>query len=431
MPEIPGFDLEQDSNHGRQGGPQMERVVITGTGTVNPLGLDPETTWKQAMAGVSAVAEIQQFDASRLPVKLACEVKGFDPADYMDVRSARRMDRFQQFAVAAAHEAVTQSGLDVRAHADRVGVVISSTIGGMITIQDAAFQLMSEGPRKLSPFTIPMLMPNGAAGLVGIEFGAHGPSFSLASACASGADGVGSAWRLIRSGEVDAMIAGATDATICELGMGAFVRLGAMTSGASLEIPKPFDKNRDGLVMGEGAAVMMLESLSFARKRGAKILAELAGYGATSDAYHITAPSQDGSGSARAIEQALAAAGVKVDEVDYINAHGTGTVLNDRSETKAIKRVFGERAYKIPVSSTKSMTGHMMGTTGALEVIFCMLAIRDGKIPPTIHYSTPDPECDLDYVPNTGRTLPVKVAVSNAFGFGGHNAVLVIRAFNE
>jgi 3-oxoacyl-[acyl-carrier-protein] synthase II len=291
--------------------------------------------------------------------------------------------------------------------------------------------LLTDSPRKLSPFTIPMLMPNGAAGLVGIEFGARGPSFSVASACASGADGVGSAWRLIRSGEVDAMIAGATDATICELGMGAFLRLGAMTGGESLAVPRPFDKNRDGLVMGEGAAVMVLESLTLARKRGAKILAELAGYGSTSDAYHITAPSQDGSGSARAIQQALSTAGVQLDEVDYINAHGTGTVLNDLSETKAIKRVFGKRAYQIPVSSTKSMTGHMMGTTGALEVIFCMMAIRDGKIPPTIHYSTPDPECDLDYVPNTARTQPVKVAVSNAFGFGGHNAVLVIRAFHD
>ncbi|MGB7539326.1 MAG: beta-ketoacyl-ACP synthase II [Anaerolineales bacterium] len=409
----------------------MERVVITGIGTVNPLGLDPETTWKQAMAGVSSAAIIQQFDPAGLPVQIACEVKEFDPAKYMDFRAARRMDRFQQFAMAAARQAVGQSGLDVRANGERVGVVIAATIGGMYTIQEACRQLLTESPRKLSPFTIPMLMPNGAAGLVGIEFGARGPSFSVASACASGADGVGSAWRLIRSGEVDAVIAGATDATICELGMGAFLRLGAMTCGESLEVPRPFDKNRDGLVMGEGAAVMVLESLTLARKRGAKILAELAGYGATSDAYHITAPAQDGSGSARAIQMALASAGVQPDEVDYINAHGTGTVLNDLSETKAIKRVFGKRAYQIPVSSTKSMTGHMMGTTGALEVIFCAMAIRDGKIPPTIHYATPDPECDLDYVPNTGRTQPVKVAVSNAFGFGGHNAVLVIRAFHD
>ncbi|MBN1440704.1 MAG: beta-ketoacyl-ACP synthase II [Anaerolineales bacterium] len=407
----------------------MERVVITGAGTVNPLGLDPERSWNNALAGLSAAGVIQQFDPSNLPVKIACEVKGFDPADFMDARTARRIERFQQFALAAARQAVGQSGLDVRSHGERVGVVIATTIGGMITIQEAARQLITQGPRKLSPFTIPMLMPNGAAGLVGIEFGARGPGYSIASACASGADGIGAAWRLIRSGEADAMIAGSTDATICELGMGAFVRLGAMTSGESLEIPKPFDKNRDGLVMGEGAAVLVMESLAFARRRGAKILAELAGYGATMDSFHITAPAEDGSGSARAIELALASANVKPQDVDYINAHGTGTVLNDRAETRAIKRAFGQRAYKIPVSSTKSMTGHMMGTTGALEAVFCMLAIRDGRIPPTIHYSTPDPDCDLDYVPNTGREMPVRVAVSNAFGFGGHNAVLVIRAF--
>jgi 3-oxoacyl-(acyl-carrier-protein) synthase len=230
---------------------------------------------------------------------------------------------------------------------------------------------------------------------------------------------------------MDAMVAGASDATMCELAMGAFDRVGAMTRGNSLDVPKPFDKNRDGLVMGEGAAVLVLESLPFARKRGAKILAELAGYGATSDAHHVTAPMADGSGSARAIQLALSSAGVRPEQVDYINAHGTGTLLNDLAETKAIKRVFGQQAYKIPVSSTKSMTGHMMGTTGALEVIFCTLAIRDGKIPPTIHYTTPDPDCDLDYVPNTARVKPVRVAVSNAFGFGGHNAVLVIRAFQE
>jgi 3-oxoacyl-[acyl-carrier-protein] synthase II len=409
----------------------MERVVITGFGTVNPLGLNPETTWKNAMAGMSAAGVIQQFDPSSLTVKIACEVKGFDPADFMDARAARRMERFQQFAMAAARQAIDQSGLDVRANADRVGVVIASSIGGMITIEEAARQLLTQGPRKLSPFTIPMLMPNGAAGLVGIEFGSRGPGFSVASACASGADAIGAAWRLIRYGEMDAMIAGSSDATICELGMGAFLRLGAMTDGESLDVPKPFDKNRDGLVMGEGAAVLVLESLTLARRRGAKILAELAGYGQTSDSYHITAPSQDGAGSARAIELALAAAGVAPDQVDYINAHGTGTVLNDLAETKAIKRVFQEHAYKIPVSSTKSMTGHMMGTTGALEVILSTLAIRDGMIPPTIHYSTPDPECDLDYVPNHGRTQPVKTVVSNAFGFGGHNAVLVIRAFES
>jgi 3-oxoacyl-[acyl-carrier-protein] synthase II len=409
----------------------MERVVITGMGTINPLGLDPETSWKNALAGVSTAGEITQFDASRLSVRIACEVKGFDPTKFMDVRTARRMDRFEQYAVASAREAIANSGLDIHAHADRVGVVIASAVGGIQTLQDASRMLLTVGPRKLSPFTIPMLMPNGASGMTAIEFGARGPTFSVASACASGADGVGIAWRLIRTGETDAMITGASDATICELAMGAFDRVGAMTRGNSVDVPRPFDKNRDGLVMGEGAAVLVLESLSLARKRGAKILAELAGYGATSDAYHITAPTEDGSGSARAIQQALTTAGVKPEEVDYINAHGTGTVLNDLSETKAIKRVFGKLAYKIPVSSTKSMTGHMMGTTGALEVIFCTQAIRDGKIPPTIHFTTPDPECDLDYVPNTQRAHPVRVAVSNAFGFGGHNAVLVIRAFQE
>jgi 3-oxoacyl-[acyl-carrier-protein] synthase II len=409
----------------------MERVVITGMGTLNPLGLDPETSWKKAVAGTSTTAKIESFDASRLSVNIACEVKGFEPAQYMDFRDARRMDRSEQLAVAAAKEAIDQSGLDIRANADRVGVVIATAVGGMQTLQEASKLLLTTGPRKLSPFTIPMLMPNGAAAMIAIQYGAKGPAFSCASACASGADGVGNAWRLVRTGEVDAVIAGATDATICELGMGAFDRVGAMTRGGSLEVPKPFDKNRDGLVMGEGAAVLILESLTFAKKRGAKILAELAGYGATSDAYHITAPTEDGSGSARAIELALASAGVRPEDVDYINAHGTGTVLNDLSETKAIKRVFGQHAYKIPISSTKSMTGHMMGTTGALEVVFCVMTIRDGMIAPTIHYATPDPDCDLDYVPNAARKAQVKVAASNAFGFGGHNAVLVIRSAPE
>jgi 3-oxoacyl-[acyl-carrier-protein] synthase II len=409
----------------------MERVVITGIGTINPLGLDPESSWKNALAGTTTTHEIETFDASRLSVRIACEVKGFDPTKFMDGKDARRMDRFEQYAVASARQAIELSGLDIPAHAERVGVVIASAVGGIQTLQDASKILLTAGPRKINPFTIPMLMPNGASGMTAIAFGIHGPAFSVASACASGADGVGISWRMIRSGEVDAMVAGASDATMCELAMGAFDRVGAMTRGNSLEVPKPFDKNRDGLVMGEGAAVMVLESLTFARKRGAKILAELAGYGATSDAYHVTAPKEDGSGSARAIQMALDTAGVKPEAVDYINAHGTGTMLNDLAETKAIKRVFGQQAYKIPVSSTKSMTGHMMGTTGALEVIFCLLAIRDGMIPPTIHYTTPDPECDLDYVPNTARAKPVRVAVSNAFGFGGHNAVLVIRAFQE
>jgi 3-oxoacyl-[acyl-carrier-protein] synthase II len=409
----------------------MERVVITGIGTINPLGLDPESSWTNALAGKSTANIISQFDPSRLSVKIACEVPGFDPKNFMDFRTARRIDRFSQYALAAARQAVEHSGLDIRANAERVGVVMSTAVGGITTLQEGARVLMTLGPRKLSPFTIPMLMPNAASAMVAMEFGVRGPSFSVTSACASGADGVGNAWRMIRSGEADAVIAGSSDATLCELGMGAFDRIGAMTRGESLDIPKPFDKHRDGLVAGEGSAALILEGLSFARRRGARILAELAGYGATSDAYHITAPTPDGSGSAFAIERALASAGVNPEDVDYINAHGTGTVLNDLSETKAIKTVFKELAYKIPVSSTKSMTGHMMGTTGAVEAVFCVLAIRDGKIPPTIHYSTPDPECDLDYVPNVARACKVDVAVSNAFGFGGHNAVLVIRSFKE
>jgi 3-oxoacyl-[acyl-carrier-protein] synthase II len=409
----------------------MERVVITGMGTVNPLGLDVESSWKNALAGVSTTARIAQFDPSRLGMPLACEVKGFDPANFMDAREARRCDRYQQFAMASAREAVEQSGLDIHANADRVGVSISASIGGMQTLQEASLVIWKQGPRRLSPFTIPMLMPNGAAGLVAITYGAKGPSFSVSSACASGADGVGAAWRLIRYGEMDAMIAGAADAVICEIGVGAFERVGAMTKGTRFDIPRPFDKDRDGLVVGEGGAAMVLESLTSARKRGARILAELAGYGANGDAHHITAPTEDGSGSARAIQLAMQSAGIVPEQIDYINAHGTGTVLNDLSETKAIKLALGETARRIPISSTKSMTGHMMGTTGALEVLFCVKTILSGMIAPTIHLDTPDPECDLDYVPFVARKKAVKVAMSNAFGFGGHNAVLVIRAFEE
>jgi 3-oxoacyl-[acyl-carrier-protein] synthase II len=276
-----------------------------------------------------------------------------------------------------------------------------------------------------------MLMGNGAAGLISIDYGARGPAFSLTSACASGADAIGNAWRLIRSGDIDAMVVGASDATICEVGIGAFDRVGAMTRGSSYDVPRPFDKERDGLVMGEGAAILVLEREGFAQQRGAHILAELAGYGATSDAYHVTAPSEDGSGGARAIRMALASAHLDPSEIDYINAHGTGTVLNDLSETKAVKLAFGESAHKIPISSTKSMTGHMMGTTGALEAIFSVMTIRSGMIAPTIHYKTPDPDCDLDYVPNQARKATVRTVVSNAFGFGGHNGVLVFRAWNE
>lgn len=409
----------------------MERVVITGLGTINALGLDAEESWRNALKGVSGVGPITQFDASGLLVRIACEVRGFDPTRYMEPREARRRDRFEQMGLAAARQALGQSGLEIDRAPDRVGVIISSATGGLATLQSGMDALRDQGPRHLSPFLIPMYMPNGAAGIVAIEFGARGPCFSVASACASGADGIGAGWQLVRSGHLDAVLAGASEATICQLGVAAFDRLGAMSrrNDNYRMTPQPFDKDRDGLVMGEGAAVLVLESLSHAKRRGAEILAELAGYAASADAFHVTAPDEDGAGGALAIRRALEAAQAGPDEVDYINAHGTATPLNDLSETRAIKAALGPVAYRIPVSSTKAMTGHMMGATGALEAIFCVLAIRDGMIPATLHYVTPDPECDLDYVPNQAREKRVRLALSNSFGFGGHNAVLAIREF--
>ncbi len=406
-----------------------ERIVITGMGTVSPLGLNVRETWENAIRGVSGVAPITLFDTSNSPVKIACEVKNFVPERYMDAREARRRDRFEQFATVAAREAWEQSGLQVtEENAGRIGVIISSAIGGLKSLQDAIFILKDEGPRRVSPFLIPMLMANGGAGLVSIDLGLKGPSFSVASACASGADGIGVAWMMLRAGMVDVVLAGAAEATVTPTGIAAFDRIGAMSRREDYSMtPQPFDKNRDGLVMGEGAAVLVLERESHARARGAEILAELAGYAATADAYHITAPDEGGRGSAAAIRKALEVAGVALDEVGYINAHGTATPLNDVAETRAIKSAFGALAYSIPISSTKSMTGHMMGATGALEAIFCVQAIREGILPPTIHYQTPDPECDLDYIPNQAREKKIDVAISNAFGFGGHNTVLVIR----
>jgi len=410
----------------------MEKIVITGMGTVNPLALNVADTWKNLINGVSGVGPITQFDSSEWNVKIACEVKNFDPTQYMDPKEARRRDRFEQLGVAAAREALSSSGLQVTdANAGRIGVVVSSAIGGLKSVQDAIFTLKDEGARRVSPFLIPMLMPNGASGIIGIEFGIKGPSFSVASACASGADGIGMAWLMLRAGIIDAALAGAAESVTCETGVGAFDRIGAMSRRNTdySMTPQPFDKNRDGLVMGEGSAVLVLERESHAKARGANILAELAGYAASADAYHVTAPLEDGSGGAAAIRLALAAAGVNADEVGYISAHGTGTQLNDAAETKAVKAAFGTQAYKTPISSTKSMTGHMMGATGALEALFCVQAIREGILPPTIHYETPDPECDLDYIPNKAREKKIKVAISNAFGFGGHNTVLVVREY--
>lgn len=409
-----------------------ERVVITGMGAITPLGHTYPETWRNVLEGVSGIGPITLFDPSDFNVKLACEVKDFDPTVYLLSKDARRRDRFEQLAAVAAAEALAHAGLTItEANASRVGVVISSSGGGMKSIQDTAYILRDKGPRRLSPYSSAMFMSNGGAGMTSIDLGAQGPSFSVASACASGADGLGMAWLMLRAGVIDAAIAGASDAPVTGVVVGSLDRSGAMSRrhGNGALAPQPFDRDRDGFVIGEGAAVLILETESHARARGANILAELAGYAATADAYHITAPPEDGRGAAKAMGFALDAARVSRDEVDYINAHGTGTVLNDAAETRAIKAVFGQRAYEIPTSSTKSMTGHMVGATPVVEAIFCVLAVCEDTLPATINYRTPDPVCDLDYVPNSSRRSKTHLAISNSFGFGGHNAVLVIRAY--
>jgi beta-ketoacyl-acyl-carrier-protein synthase II len=411
----------------------MRRVVITGVGAVSPLGLTAQQSWKNCINGVSGVGPISLFDASDFLVKIACEAKDFDPKQFMTPSKVRRRDRCQQLAATAAFEAMQHSGLEIsEKNAYRVGVIISSAIGGIGTLESSVRVIDKSGPRRASPFTIPMMMPNGPSGLVAIDIGAKGAALSVSSACASSSDGIGLAWQYIRNGTADVMLAGGAEATICSVAVAAFDRLGAMSRRNEdfSMTPQPFDKNRDGLVMGEGSAVLVLEDLDTARARGANILAELASYGVTGDAFHITAPHKTGTGSAVAIQQALQTAELDVSAVDYINAHGTATPLNDAAETRAIKTAFGDHAHNLAVSSTKSMTGHMMGATGALEAIFCARAIEAQLAPPTIHYQTPDPECDLDYVPNKARDLPIQVAISNSFGFGGHNSVLVFKKYS-
>jgi beta-ketoacyl-acyl-carrier-protein synthase II len=406
-----------------------DRIVITGLGAISPLGLSATSSWKNVVNGISGVGPITLFNAEEFLVQVACEVKDFSPEDYMPSREARRMDRYEQMAVAAVNEALQQSGLKItEQNAPRMGVIVSSAIGGIRSFEDNVRVVDQKGPRRVNPFLIPMLMPNGAAGLIGITYGLQGPAFSVASACASGIDSLGIAWMMLKSGLIDVAIAGASESTITPTAVAAFDRLGAMTRRNHF-VPQPFDADRDGLVMGEGSAILILECESHALDRKAEILAEFAGYAATADAYHITAPSQDGSGGTRALKLALESARVHPEDVNYINAHGTSTPLNDVSETLAIKGAFGDYAYKVPISSTKSMTGHMMGATGALEALFCVQAVRENIIPPTINYQTPDPECDLDYVPNQARPTKVDIAISNAFGFGGHNAVLVVKKY--
>jgi 3-oxoacyl-[acyl-carrier-protein] synthase II len=405
------------------------RVVVTGVGLITPLGHNVPDTWSAILAGQSGFGPITLVDNPHHTIRGLCEVKAFDPAQYMDRKDARRRDRYQQLATVAAAEALSASGLTIDDdNRERVGITLGTGIGGMRTIVEQEAVLRDGGLRRLNPFGITMIMPNGAAGMLAIDYGIHGPSTTITTACAAGNDAVGHAYRSIRYGELDAIVTGGSECILTSIAIGGFERAGA-TSTREDGTPRPFDANRDGLVIGEGAGVLVLESLEHAQARGATILAEIAGYGQATDAYHITAPPEDGGGAARAIRRALTDAGLRPEEVDYVSAHGTATPLNDTAETAAVKAALGEHAYNVAMSSTKSMTGHIMGATGAIESVFCTLAIRDQIVPPTINYETPDPTCDLDYVPNAARPHRVRVCLNNAFGFGGHNAVLVVREY--
>ncbi|MCY4525758.1 MAG: beta-ketoacyl-ACP synthase II [Anaerolineaceae bacterium] len=407
----------------------MRRVVVTGVGLVTPVGQGVADSWQALCAGRSGAGFITRFDPASYRVKIAAEVSGWDPTQHMSARDARRLDRYQQMALVAAREALAHSGLEIdECNADRTGVIVGSAVGGVESYFKQAELLVRTGdPRRITPFGIPMLMVNGASGLISIETGASGPGGALISACATGADSIGRACELIRAGRIDQALAGCSDAPIIPIGVGAFDRVGAC-SREDLDpasASRPFDLNRTGLVFGEGAGVLVLEALEVARKRNATVLAELAGYGSTSDAFHSTAPDPEGRGAAAAITFALRDAGLEAKDIDYINAHGTATRLNDVMETKALKLALGASAYEIPVSSTKSMTGHAMGATAAMEAVFSILALRDQLAPPTINLNEPDPDCDLDYVPNETRELPLTRVMTNAFGFGGHNASLI------
>ena len=408
------------------------RVVVTGMGLLSPLGQSVAESWEAILAGRSGIGPLTRFDATDFAVKIAAEVKDWDPSVYMLAKEARKRDRYQQFAVGAALQAFRDSGLELTdENRHRTGVIVGSAVGGIDSYYQEVKKLMDSGdPRRVTPFGIPMLMVNGGSDLITIEIGATGPSYTPTSACATGADCIGHAFDLIRMGRLDRALAGCGEAPIIPIGIAAFDRTGACSR--ENEHPalasRPFDRDRTGLVFAEGSGVIVLEELEAAKARGAQIYAEIVGYGSTSDAFHITAPEPEGKGAAATIRLALEDAKLTTADIDYINAHGTATMLNDIMETKAVKAVFGERAYKVPMSSTKSMTGHAMGATAAFEAIFSILAIRNNVAPPTINLHEPDPECDLDYVPNTPRELPIRHAMSNSFGFGGHNVSLIFKA---
>ncbi len=411
-----------------------KRVVITGMGVVSPVGIGLDEFWSALTAGISGIGTITKFDPSEYNSKIAGEVKNFNPTDYIEKKEARRMDKFAQFAVAATDMAIKDAGLDLeKEKRERIGVIIGSGIGGMETLWEQAQVLLNRGPGRVSPFFVPMMIANMGAGQMAITYGLRGPNITSVTACASSNNAIGDAYKLLQRGDADVMITGGTEAPIIPLSIAGFCSMKALSTRNEepQKASRPFDANRDGFVMGEGAGILILETLEHALERGAEIYAEVVGYGSTCDAYHITAPDPEGAGAARAIKMALEDADLSIEEVDYINAHGTSTPLNDKLETMAIKRVFGDYAYNIPISSTKSMTGHLLGAAGGVEAVACVQTIASGVIHPTINYETPDPECDLDYVPNEARKKDVRVALSNSLGFGGHNVTIVFKKYEQ
>ncbi len=412
----------------------QSRVVVTGMGILSPLGLDTATTWDGLIAGKSGIDYITLFDTESLDTKFGGEVKGFCATDFISRKEARHMDRFAQLAVAASQQAMEQSRLQINSsNQNDIGIILGSGIGGLTTLFEQMKVLLAKGPSRVSPFLVPMMITDMAASQVSISLGLKGPNLCTTSACSSGSDAIGAAYEMIKYGDTQAMLAGGSESIMTPIGFAAFNALKALSTRNSEPklASRPFDAERDGFVISEGTAVLVLESLAHAQERGANILAEIMSYGASADAFHITQPTENGEGAARAVQIALDKAELQPTEVDYINAHGTSTALNDRMETRAIKTVFGENAYSIPISSTKSMLGHMIGAAGAVEAAICIMIIQNGVIPPTINLTNPDPDCDLDYVPNVARRAKVTTALSNSFGFGGHNSTLIFRQYSE
>ncbi len=408
------------------------RVVVTGIGVLTPVGNSVDEMWQNLLAGKSGIDKITLFDVSTYPTKIAGEIKNFNPEEVLEKKEIKRTPRFIQYALKTAKEAITQSGLNLDAiDKERVAVLVGSGIGGLNVIEEQQTVLLQKGVSRISPFLIPMLIPNMAGAFISMRYGFKGPNFCIVTACATSTHSIGEAYKLIKRGDAEVTVTGGVEGALTPLGLAGFCAARSLSerNDEPQKASRPFDKNRDGFVMADGGGILILEELEFAKKRGAKILAEVCGYGASDDAFHMTAPPENGEGGALCMKNALNDAGIKPEEISYINAHGTSTLLNDQAETRAIKSVFGEYAYKIPINSTKSMTGHMLGGTGAVEAIVCILSILNGVLHPTINYETPDPECDLDYVPNVKRQHNVKYALTNSFGFGGHNATLVFKKY--